>query len=128
VAFLSRYLLALLLFNLSACATMQRVEVGAAMRGAPPPGIVTGSLVEIETIGGERLKFRVTQVNEHGLHGKQGLVAWEDMARLRVEKRDQGEGRTLSVLLGILGVAALAALISSADTVRVCSAPPCPGD
>ena len=100
MAFLSRYLLALLLFNLSACATMQRVEVGAAMRGAPPPGIVTGSLVEIETIGGERLKFRVTQVNDHGLHGKQGLVAWEDMARLRVEKNGYSRTKLLVPSMG----------------------------
>lgn len=126
--FLSRYLLALLVFNLSACATMQRVDVASAVRGTSPSAIDIGTLVEVETLDGERLEFRVTDMPVDGLVGKHGFVAYRDMARLEAEKPQRGEGKAITYLVGILGFAALAALVSSADTVRICSSPPCEGD
>ncbi len=123
--FVHNYLLALLVFNLTACSSMQSVDVESAMRYAPPPGIDIGSLVEVKTLDDRRLKFRVTDVTKLGLDGKYGFVAYEDMARLKVDTSIRNEGKTFAYILGALGVLALIALIGSADTVRICSHPPC---
>ena len=119
------YLLALLVFNLTSCASMRTVDVESAMRYPPPPGIDTGSLVEIKTLDDQKLKFRVTEVTNLGLNGKYGFVAYEDMVNLKVDTSVQNEGKTTAYILGVLGFIALIALIGSADTVRVCSHTPC---
>ena len=124
-AFVRNYLLALLFFNLTACSSMQTVDVESAMRYAPPPGIDVGSLVEVKTLDDRGLKFRVTNVTKLGLDGKYGFVAYEDMAQLKVETPARNEGKTAGYILGALGVVALIALIGSADVVRVCSHSPC---
>ena len=91
----------------------------------PPPGIDTGSLVEIRTLDDEKLKFRVTKVTNLGLNGKYGFVAYEDMVKLKVDTSERNEGKTTSYILGVLGFIALIALIGSADTVSICSNTPC---
>ena len=83
IAPLRNYFLALLVFNLSSCASMQAVDVQDAMRYPPPPGIDIGSLVEVETLDERELRFRVTGMTDQGLGGKYGFIAWENMARLR---------------------------------------------
>jgi hypothetical protein len=117
--------LVVLVTQLAACASMQTVDVGRAMRDAPPRGVAIGSLVEVRTLDGRHLEFRVTEVAPQGLGGKFGLVAWEDMERLRVEAPRRDRGNVASYILGALGVVAFIALIDSADTVRICSTPPC---
>ena len=124
-AFARNYLLALLVFNFTACASMQTVDVESAMRYPPPPGINAGSLVEIETLDDQKLRFRVTDVTNLGLNGKYGFVAYEDMVKLRVDISAQNEGKATSYILGILGFVAMVALIGSADSVTVCSNTPC---
>ena len=124
-AFVRNYLLALLVFNLTACSSMQTVSLESAMRYAPPPGIDIGSLVEVKTLDDRRLEFRVTDVTKLGLDGKYGFVAYEDMAQLKVDTSRKNEGKTVAYILGALGVLALIALIDSADSVHVCSKPPC---
>ncbi len=124
-AFARNYLLALMVFNLTACASMQTVNVESAMRYPPPPGIDFGSLVEIKTLDDRRLKFRVTDVTNLGLDGKFGFIAYEDMAKLKVDISARSQGKTAEYIFGVLGFVALIALIGSADTVHVCSHPPC---
>jgi hypothetical protein len=124
-AFVRNYLLALLVFNLTACSSMQTVDVESAMRYPPPPGIDIGSLVEVKTLDARTLKFRVTDVTKLGLDGKYGVVAFEDMAQLKVDTSARNEGKKAGYILGALGIVALIALIGSADTVRVCSHSPC---
>ena len=124
-AFVRNYLLAMLVFNLTACSSMQTVDVQSAMRYPPPPGIDIGSLVEVKTLDDRRLEFRVTDVTNLGLDGKYGFVAYEDMAQLKVGTSRKNEGKAAGYILGALGFVALLALISSADTVRICGQLPC---
>jgi len=124
-AIVRNYLLALLVFNLTACSSMQTVNVESAMRYAPPPSIDIGSLVEVRTLDDQSLKFRVTDVTRLGLTGKYGFVAFEDMAQLKVDTSVRNDGKTAGYILSALGVLALIALIDSADTVHICSHSPC---
>jgi len=123
--FCRNYLLALILFNLTACSSMQTVDVDSAMRYSPPPGIDIGSLVEVKTLDDRRLTFRITDIYDQGVDGKYGLVAWEDMEQMKVDVSRQKEGQTMDYILGALGIIAFIALIDSADTVNICSTPPC---
>jgi len=125
MTFIKHYLLALLVFNLYACSGLQTVSVESAMRNSPPPGVDYGSLVVVKTLSGETAKFRVTVINADGLGGQQGFYRYEDMAKLEVEARDNGNGQVTTILLGLLGVAALVFLVSNADSVSVCSSAPC---
>ena len=124
--FFTRYLLAIIFFNLAACSSMQTVSIENAMAYSPPRGIDHGSLVEIRTLEKQKVRFRVTDITPEGLGGKPGFFRYEDMESLKVEnKRSQ---TNWPVVFGaILGAAALFFLIDNADSVRVCSGTPCPG-
>lgn len=124
LAFLARYLLALLLFNLSACSTYQAVSVEKGMRHSPPPGIEVGSLVKVTTLDRKTDSFRVMEITDEGLGGNTGFYRYENMKTLKVDRPEQNKGEWVAWFWGIVGVAALVALIGSADSVRVCS-PPC---
>ena len=123
--FIHRYLLALLLFNLTACASMQTVSIENAMVHSPPRGIDYGSLVKVRTLDKEEARFRVTDITSEGLGGNAGFYKYEDMESLKVEN-EQSQVNWGAVLGGILAVAAVFLLIDSADSVTVCSGTPCP--
>ncbi len=124
--FAKRYLLALLVFNLAGCSSMRTVSIESGMQFSPPPGIVYGSLVEVKTLDKRTAKFRVTEITDDGLGGKQGFYRYEDMQSLRVDQSVKNEGKTAGYILGALGIIALIALIANADSVAVCSPSPCP--
>jgi len=119
------YLLALLVFNLSACSTMQSVSVENAMRNSPPRGVDYGSLVQVKTFDKQTAKFRITVINADGLGGGQYFYRYEDMASLKVESPKPDSGDTWLIIGGILGAAALMFLVANADSVAVCSPSPC---
>ncbi len=120
------YLLALLIFNLTACSSMHTVSVESAMQHSPPRGVDYGSLVQVKTLDKQTAKFRVTVINADGLGGSNHFYRYEDMASLKVEAVNNNEGTdTLSIVLGVLGVAALVFLVANADSVAVCSHTPC---
>lgn len=124
--FLKRYVLCVLLFNLAACSSMQTVNVEQAMQNPSPRGIDYGSLVEVKTLDRQSAKFRVTDITEEGLGGSKGFYRYEDMKSLRVENENSNDkDDTLAWVLGILGVAALVALVASSDSVAVCAPAPC---
>ena len=125
MTFIKHYLLALLVFNLSACAAFQEVSVQKAMRNSPPPGVDYGSLVEVKTFDKQTEKFRVTVINADGLGGSKYFFRYEDMASLKVEAPKSNSDDTWMIIGGILGAAALIWLVASADSVRVCSPSPC---
>ena len=118
-------LLALLLLNLSACSSFREVRVESAMGTTAPPGVFNGSLVKVTTFDGANTTFRVTEITEEGLGGNPGFFRYEDMRRLQVEKGPGDSTDTWAIILGIVGVAALVALIANADSVAVCSPSPC---
>jgi len=123
--FIRHYLLALLVFNLAACSSLQPVSVESAMRGSPPRGVDYGSLVEVKTFDQQAVKFRVTRLNAEGLGGSEDFYRYEDMASLKVESPGQNNKNATSIILGVLGVAALVFLVANADSVAVCSPSPC---
>ena len=125
MTFIRYYLLALLVFNLAACTTLQPVSVANAMKNSPPRGVDYGSLVQVKTFDKQTAKFRVTVINADGLGGSQNFFRYEDMASLKVEAPKNNSNDTWMIIGGILGAAALVFLISSADSVSVCTSTPC---
>ena len=125
--FFRHYLLALLVFNLAACSSMQSVNVESAMQHSPPRGVDYGSLVEVKTLDKRTAQFRVTAINADGLGGGDSFYRYEDMSSLKVERpENQNKGsNATAIILGILGAAALVFLVANADTVVVCSPSPC---
>lgn len=122
--FITRYLIALLFFNLAACSSMQTVSIESAMNYSPPPGVDFGSLVKVKTLDKREAKFRVTEITPEGLGGKPGFFSYEEMESLRVEGQ-QSQVEWSVVIGAILGIAALVFLVNNADSVRVCSGTPC---
>jgi hypothetical protein len=122
---LPRCLLAILLFNLTACSTYQTVSIERAMNQPAPPGVDFGSLVKVTPLEGRTVSFRVTELTPEGLGGSGGFYRYEDMKSLKVDKPGSNDGQALSWVLGILAVGAVVALIANADSVRVCSPSPC---
>ena len=125
MTFIRHYLLALLIFNLAACTTLQPVSVENAMKRSPPRGVDYGSLVQVKTFDKQTAKFRVTVINADGLGGSQNFFRYDDMASLKVEAPKNNSNDTWMIIGGILGAAALVFLISSADSVSVCTSTPC---
>lgn len=124
---LTRYVLCLLMLNLAACSSMQPVNIEHAMQSDKARGIDYGSLVKVQTLDRKTIKFRVTEITREGLGGNQGFYRYEDMKSLKVENPNSNKNdSTLAWVLGILGIAALIALAANADSVSVCSSPPCP--
>jgi len=122
---LSRYILALLVFNLAACSSMQAVSIENAMDYSPPRGVDYGSLVEVKMLDKREAKFRVTEITPDGLGGKPGFFRYEDMESLKVESAES-EVNWGAVLGAVAAIAALVLLIDNADTVTLCSGTPCP--
>ena len=125
MTFFKHYLLALLVFNLAACSSMQSVSVENAMKNSPPRGVDYGSLVHVKTLDKKSVKFRVTTINADGLGGSKDFYRYEDMSSLKVELPKSKNNETGTIILGILGVAALIFLVANADSVAVCSPSPC---
>ena len=125
-SFFKRYLLSLLVLNLAACSTLQPVSIESAMQYSPPRGIDYGSLVEVKTLDKRTVKFRVTEITDDGLGGKQGFYRYEDMQNLRVDNPGKNKGDTATYILSALGIIALIALIVNADNVTICTPSPCP--
>ena len=125
MTFIKYYLLALLVFNLAACSTLQAVSVETAMKKALPASVDYGSLVEVKTFDKQKAKFRVTVINADGLGGSKGFYRYEDMASLKVEAPSNNSDNAWLILGGILGAAALVFLVANADSISVCSPAPC---
>jgi hypothetical protein len=124
MTFIRHYLLALLVFNLAACSTLQPVSIEGAMQNPPGRGIDYGSLVYVKMLDKSAVKFRVTVMNADGLGTSGKFYRYENMASLKVEG-PKSNGSAGAIILGILGVAALVFLVANTDSVRVCSSAPC---
>ena len=125
-SFFRIYILSLLLFNLTACSSMQTVSIENAMNYSPPRGVDYGSLVEVKTLDRQTANFRVTEITDDGIGGNTGFYRFEDMKSLRVESKATKGGDTWGIILGALGMIALIAVVANADSVAVCSPSPCP--
>lgn len=110
---------------LAACSSMQAVSVHDLAEQSTPAEIRAGDRVEVITHSSEKFEFNVTEIDDQGLGGEFGFIAYDDMRRLRVN-RPGGSPEVPGWLWGALGVAAAIALIANADSVSVCSPSPCP--
>lgn len=124
IQFIGRYLLALMIFNLAACSTLQPVSIESAMKNSPPRGVDYGSLVHVKMLDKSSAKFRVTVINADGIGGNDEFYRYEHMASLKVQAQNNSS-EAGAIILGILGVAALVFLVANADSVAVCSPSPC---
>jgi hypothetical protein len=122
--FLSRCLLAVLVFSLAACSSYQTVSVEQGLQQGSPPGVDFGSLVKVTTLDRKTDTFRVTEINADGLGGNTGFYRYDNMKSLKVDRSQQKKGERTALAWSLIGLAALIALIANADSVSVCS-PPC---
>ena len=106
-----RFLLALLVFNLSACASMQQVDLPAD--GQSPPGVRLYSEVELFTVDGETHEFVVTEINDQGLGGQPGFFNYQDIRELKVRMQQRDNSEIWAVLGGIVLLGLLAVGISA---------------
>ena len=123
---MKQLILALLLLNLTACSSMQMVSISDLEDPDIPSEIQHGDRVEVVTRDNEKMEFAVTNINTEGIGGKFGFIPFENIRRVRVQQSGSNGETSLTWLWGILGAAALVALIASADSVSVCSGTPCP--
>jgi hypothetical protein len=120
------YLLCLLLLNLTACTSMQTVDLQRAVQTSNARGVEYGLLVHVKTLDGRKVKFRVTEITEEGIGSRDEFFRFTDMQSLEVENPDSNSSdTTLTYILGTVGVIALIALIANSDSVKVCSPSPC---
>jgi hypothetical protein len=123
---MKQLILALLLINLTACSSMQTVSIQDLENPDIPSDIQHGDRVEVVTKDSEKMEFAVTNINTEGIGGKFGFIPYENIRRLRVQRPGSSNDANLTWLWGVIGAAALVALIASADSVSVCSGTPCP--
>jgi len=127
--FFSYYLLCLLLLNLSACSSMQTVDLQRAVQTSNARGVEYGRLVEVKTLDKRTVKFRVTEVRQTGIGSEDEFFRFVDMKSLKVDNPNSTSSEeTWTYVLGVIGAVALIALAISSDSVRVCSPSPCPED
>ena len=123
---MKQLILALLLLNLTACSSMQTVSIQDLENPDIPSEIQHGDRVEVITNDSEKMEFAVTDITTEGLGGKFGFIPFENIRRLRVQGTAHTTGGGATWIWGVLGAAALVALIASADSVSICSGTPCP--
>jgi len=123
---LARGVLVLLLLHLTACTTMQPVNIERTMQSRQLRGVDYGSLVQVRTLDRKTVKFRVTEITPEGLGGSPGFFPYADMHSLKVESQGADGNEVWGWIVGILGVAALVAIVANADNVAICSPGPCP--
>ena len=123
---MKQLILALLLLNLGACSSMQTVSIQDLENPDIPSEIQHGDRVEVVTRDSEKMEFSVTDITTEGIGGKFGFISFDNIRRLRVQQPGSSGGNSANWIWGILGAAALVALIASADSVSICSGTPCP--
>ena len=118
--------LALLLINLSACSSMQTVSIQDLENPDIPSEIQIGERVEVSTRDNEKMQFTVTNINSDGIGGKFGFIPYENIRHVQVRRSGGNSAESLNWLWGIIGAAALIALVVSADSISACSGSACP--
>ena len=119
--------LAILVLHLAACSSMQPVVIDDLRDPHRNASLGIGDRVEVITHDSEKLEFAITEIDTKGLAGKFGFIPYENMRRLRVQQAG-AQSDDFEWLWVALGIAALIALIASADSVTACSPGPCPSD
>ncbi|MGH8035394.1 MAG: hypothetical protein ACREO9_09225, partial [Lysobacterales bacterium] len=123
-----QFLLALLILHLAACSSMQTVNVQDVQRQGDQGEIQPGDRVEIVTRNKETLDFAVTDITTEGIGGKFGFSPYDNIWTLKVSRPGSADDESYAWAWALLGAAALAAIIVSADSSSVCisSGIPCP--
>jgi len=125
---MKHFILALLLINLTACSSMQTVSIQNLEKPETPGEIQHGDRVEVITHDSEKLEFAVTDITTTGLSGKFGFIPFTNIRRLRVKRAGGYSDKSFQWVWGIIGAAAVVALVASADSVNICSGSGCPAE
>ena len=125
--FLKQLALAIVVLHLAACSSMQPMVIDDLRDPHRDPSLDIGDRVEVITHDSEKLEFSVTEIDTNGLGGKFGFIPYENMRRLRVQQAG-AQAEDFQWVWVAVGIAALVALIASADSVTACSPGPCPSN
>jgi hypothetical protein len=126
IELMRQIILSFLLVHLMACSSMQTVPVQDLQSQGESGSLQIGDRVELLTYNKEKLDFAVTDITTDGLGGKFGFIPYTDIRRLRIHRPAHYSAADTPWIWGVLGLAALVALLSSADSVTVCTGGPCP--
>jgi hypothetical protein len=114
------YLLALLVFNLSACATVHSVSLPSP--GTVPSNISTGDRVEVITLDDEKHKFSVTRIDSSGIGSHSEFYLYTDIKRIGLRQANNDVLYKVLVVAGVaFAVAASVNGISSAGRAVGCT-------
>jgi hypothetical protein len=127
VSLFARCFLCLALLNLTACASMRTVDLQRAVQTSNARGVEIGRLVEVRTLDGQTVKFRVIDIDDKGIASNDAYYPFTDMQHLKVED-PAATDYNVEWVLGVLAAMALIALAVNSDSVSVCSGAPCPDD
>lgn len=105
---------------ITACSSMQTVNVEDVQRHGDQGDIHFGDRVEIVTRDKETLAFAVTDINSEGIGGEFGFIPFDNIRTLKVKKPGSADAESYAWLWALLGAAALTAIIVSADSSSVC--------
>jgi hypothetical protein len=89
---------------LLACTTLQPMTNDAATLQQM---LHPGDRVELTTTSGEALRFKLTEVDDRGLHGEGHDVPYRDIGS--ISRSEMAGGRTALLVLGVIAVGAAAA-------------------
>ena len=106
---LKNYILALIVFNLSACATVYSVPPPSP--GTVPSGLHLDDRVEVITLDGDKHKFVITKIDGTGIGGSAEFFAYTDIKHIRLRV---ASGPSPSTVAKVAGLVALAITVSTA--------------
>lgn len=94
---------------LQGCTAMQTVPV--PQTGSGQAAVQVGDTVEVTTREGQAHRFKVTEVTDDALAGKDISIAYADISGLKVAQRNEAKSPSWPWVLG--GAAVLALLIAA---------------
>jgi hypothetical protein len=112
---LKNYILALLVFNLSACATVHSVPLPSP--GTVPSSINIGDQVKVITLDGNKHKFAVTKIDITGIGRYAVFFPYTEIKSISVRQASSDSPYITAIVVGavVLGLLALLASESLED-------------
>ena len=97
------YMLALLVFNLSACATVYSVPPPSP--GTVPSGLRLDDRVEVITLDGDKHKFVITKIDSTGIGGSAEFFAYTEIKSISLRQASSPSPSTVAKVAGLVALA-----------------------